>query len=461
MKKRLLSIVLVLVLCVGMLPTTVFAASAFKVSSSSLACYYTLKNVGTGKYLNVSNNSSSNNTNINIWAKDGTSGENFALYFDTSNKGYVIVPECSTKCAVNVYGSSAGAGKNICTWTKTGDSTQAWVIKAVSGGYIIQSANNKNYVLTASGSGNGSNVSLQKYSSTNKKQIWTFSLAKTISTTASFSSTSLTVSAGSTSTMKATLTGSSIASVSWSSSDTKICTVSAGSTSLSSSGNSSASVKVTGKKAGTAKVTINLKDSSGKTIMSKSFTVTVKQATSTTPSTSSTSSIEDQIKNIMKTTYSSSLTTWGKSEFNGLCGQCVATQLKVLGIAKSYDGFDGNYAYDKFKNSTKSTGGYTIKSYSVSNSSLKNFLTNLNNNVSCLDNQYLMLGFQTGTGDEGLASGHVLLIYAVYNGKVYYTESFVPSGQSTAYNCSKSIDAFCSAYTASTYSVEGAILFSK
>ncbi len=192
MKKKLLSILLVLVLCIGMIPNTVSAASAVNVSSSSKTYYYTLKNVGTGKYLNVSCNSSANNTNINVWAKDGTSGENFAFYTDSKNNAYVIVPECSTSRAVNIYGSSAGANKNVCTWTKTGDSTQGWVLKSVSGGYVIQSANNKNYVLTATGSSNGSNVNIQKYSSSNKNQVWTLTQTKTVTakTTTSGSSSS-------------------------------------------------------------------------------------------------------------------------------------------------------------------------------------------------------------------------------------------------------------------------------
>ncbi|MCD8107921.1 MAG: RICIN domain-containing protein [Oscillospiraceae bacterium] len=204
--KRVLAIILTLVLCIGMLPTTVSAAS-YKSSSSSGVYYYTLKNVGTGKYLNVKGNSSANNANITLWQKDGTSGQNFALYYDSANKGYVIVPECSTSRAVNIYGSSAGAGKNICTWTKTGHSTQAWILKAVSGGYIIQSANNKNYVLTASGSSNGSNICIQKYSSTNKKQVWSLSLSKSVTDTVSISSSAAsTISKGSSYSMSGTVT---------------------------------------------------------------------------------------------------------------------------------------------------------------------------------------------------------------------------------------------------------------
>lgn len=340
-----------------MLPTTVNAASAFKTSSTSTAYYYVLKNVGTSKYLNVSNNSSANNTNINVWAKDGTSGENFAFYYDSSSKGYVIVPECSTDCAVNVYGSSAGAGKNICTWTKTGDSTQAWIIKSVSGGYVIQSANNTNYVLTAAGSSNGSNVSLQKYSSTNKKQVWTLSLSKTISTKASFSSTSLSVNAGSTSTMKATFSGPGIASVSWTSSNTSVCTVSAGSTTWASAGKTcSTSVKVTGKTAGTAKVTMYLKDSSGKSVLSKSFTVTVKSVTPSISFSSSSVSMTTGNSQTVKATLKGDINTLVVSSSNKSVATC------------GFSSYDLSSGYANITVSAKSAGTSTITLYAYNSS---------------------------------------------------------------------------------------------
>ncbi|MCD7785554.1 MAG: RICIN domain-containing protein [Oscillospiraceae bacterium] len=361
MKKKLLSILLVLVLCIGMIPSTVSAASAVNVSSSSKTYYYTLKNVGTGKYLNVSCNSSANNTNINVWAKDGTSGENFAFYTDSKNNAYVIVPECSTSRAVNIYGSSAGANKNVCTWTKTGDSTQGWVLKAVSGGYIIQSANNKNYVLTATGSSNGSNVNIQKYSSSNKNQIWTLTQAKTV-------------------TAKTTTTGSS--------------------------------------------------------------------------------TITDKIKDKMTTTYSSALSSFqqspsgkGRSNFTDYCGACVGYQLKALGVNTTIIAPNGCDAYDTYKSTTTTKGGYKVTAYSESSKSMSELLNSLNGKVSCLNNQYLMLGFQVGY--NGVVEGHTLLIYAVQNGYVYYTESF---GSSPSYN-SKTISSFCSSYSGYTY--EGAILFSK
>ncbi len=469
--KRLLAVILTLVLCIGILPTTVFAASSFKTSTASAVYYYTLKNVGTGKYLNVKGNSSANNANITLWQKDGTSGQNFALYYDSTNKGYVLVPECSTSRAVNIYGSSAGAGKNICTWTKTGHSTQAWVLKAVSGGYVIQSANNTNYVLTASGSSNGSNICIQKYSSSNKNQIWSLSLSKTVdkvTVSASLSSSSITKGGSISLSGTATSTASNLKTVSASiinSSGKTLYTSSKSSINSTSFSLSKLSALSFNKlSAGTYTLKVTATNTNGKTATSsKTFTVKNSTTTNTTSSTVDTSKITTAMKN----TYSTALTSFkntstgkGLTTFNGYCGACVGHQLKALGITTSYVGYIGGDFYDAYKtNGAKTSGGYTQTSYASSStsnsedsiSSMKSLLTSLNGKVSCTNGQYLMLGFQIGY--QGNTNGHVILVYGIVDGNVYYTESF---GSNT--NC-KSISSFCSSYKG--YTFEGAVLFSK
>lgn len=136
--------------------------------------YYTLKNVGTGKYLNIYGNQNKNNANVDIYAADGTSGQDFKwTLIDKSQNAYTLTPRCATGRRVNIYGESAKNKSNVCLWSKTNHSTQCWIPEKVSGGYILRSANNKNYVLTATGNKNSSNVNIQKYSSGNKYQVWT------------------------------------------------------------------------------------------------------------------------------------------------------------------------------------------------------------------------------------------------------------------------------------------------
>lgn len=134
--------------------------------------YYGIKNLASGRYLNVYGNGNSNGTNITLWDWDGTSGVYYK--FTKSGSNVVISPMCATSRAVNIYGDYAAAGYNVCLWSKTGHSTQAWTIEYVpaKNGFIFRSANNKNYVLAAAGTGNGANVYLKQYNANDNYQIW-------------------------------------------------------------------------------------------------------------------------------------------------------------------------------------------------------------------------------------------------------------------------------------------------
>jgi len=142
--------------------------------SVRLDSYFTIKNLGSDKMLNVKGNSSKSNTNVTVYQADGTTGQNFQ-FIDNGAGGYVIEPQCAPSCAINVYGQYSADGFNVNTWTKSGNSTQSWIIEYNKnlGGFVIRSADNKDYVLTAAGSGNASNVQLGKYDPANSYQVWT------------------------------------------------------------------------------------------------------------------------------------------------------------------------------------------------------------------------------------------------------------------------------------------------
>lgn len=144
--------------------------------------WYKFTNSKSSKLLNVYGSKSASNTNVTVYQKDGTSGQDFKLiahgtktFNGKTYTKYIIVPRCASKCALNVYGSAAKNGSNVNIWTKTNNSTQDWIFESVSEGYIIRSANNTKYVLTASGTKNSSNVKLATYSSGNTYQIWKLS----------------------------------------------------------------------------------------------------------------------------------------------------------------------------------------------------------------------------------------------------------------------------------------------
>ena len=165
----------------GNMSFTTNSSSNTSTASTSLktGTWYKFINVKSNKHLNVFGSKNASNTNITIYQKDGTSGQDFKLVANGTMKfnnktytKYVIVPRCASKCAVNVYGSTSKNGSNVNIWTKSGNSTQAWIFVPVSNGYVIRSANNTSCVLTASGTANSSNVKLATYSAGNTYQIW-------------------------------------------------------------------------------------------------------------------------------------------------------------------------------------------------------------------------------------------------------------------------------------------------
>ncbi|MCQ2471799.1 MAG: RICIN domain-containing protein [Clostridia bacterium] len=164
----------------GYTTSTSSSSSASSVSTSlKQNTWYCMTNTKSNKLLNVYGSRSASNTNVTVYQKDNTSGQAFKLVAHGSKTfngktytKYVVVPKCASSCALNVYGTTSKNGSNVNIWTKSGNSTQDWIFEAVSGGYVIRSANNTSYVLTATGTSNSSNVSLSTYSSGNKAQIW-------------------------------------------------------------------------------------------------------------------------------------------------------------------------------------------------------------------------------------------------------------------------------------------------
>ena len=129
--------------------------------------------------LNVTGSGSQAGTNVNIFRQDGTAGQGFTLtangsmtYGNETYTKYVITPDCAGECALNVRGKWAKEGANVNIWPKSGNATQDWIFQAVDGGWVIRSADDPAYVLTAMGSDNKSNVKLATYDLGNACQIW-------------------------------------------------------------------------------------------------------------------------------------------------------------------------------------------------------------------------------------------------------------------------------------------------
>ena len=184
--KRAIALVLCLVMVFSCFGIGAYAASVnVGTAKTGTSATYTIKNSGSGKMLNVYGSKSASNTNVTVYQSDGTKGQKCKFisngtmtYNKVSFNKYIIEFACASSCALNVYGNSAANNSNVNIWKKSGNTTQAWILEYVTSpekGYIIRSANNPKYVLTANGTSNSSNVCLKTYSTTNKNQVWTCS----------------------------------------------------------------------------------------------------------------------------------------------------------------------------------------------------------------------------------------------------------------------------------------------
>lgn len=161
----------------------------------------------------------------------------------------------------------------------------------------------------------------------------------------------------------------------------------------------------------------------------------------------------DRIKTQISETYTKARSQFGKS-FNKYCASYVQFQLSILGItSKRETGYNGNGAYAKYANQTKTSGGYNIKAYPG-----KNVLQQIVDDSG--GNTYdIMVCFDKSPTEAGKKYGHVLFIHAILDGKVYYSESFASSGIKEGACRIKTIKQFNTAYRAYTW--DGAIHFYK
>lgn len=187
--------------------------------------------------------------------------------------------------------------------------------------------------------------------------------------------------------------------------------------------------------------------------------VCLDYATKVSSNTSSTgSSNTSDIMVFMQTTYDAALRKAHKTTFDGWCGACVGRQLQVLGVNRKCISDDGNKTYNIYAEMSETSGGYIVNKYPASDYSLEEALNVLNDASDTYT--YAVLGFNKGSdSDGGQDYGHTLLIYAVIDGTIYYTESYGTACRS------KSIDNFCKSYSNRTingkevYKYDGMIWF--
>lgn len=167
------------------------------------------------------------------------------------------------------------------------------------------------------------------------------------------------------------------------------------------------------------------------------------------PSASATGPNAAQIEQRIRSTYSRALRGAGRTSFNGWCGTAVSWQMLYLGIDAYVRGRDGKHEYDMYAGMKVSTGGYRVTPYPASRYTLRSAINAITANGT-QDAYNLMIGFESSSSEAGRIYGHALVVYAILDGRVYFTESFNISiaGQvwpeGSAVSCT--IDEFCSYY---------------
>lgn len=77
--------------------------------------YYTIKNYGSGKYMDVAGGTAANQTNVQQKAYDGSSAQKWQIV--PVGDSYCLIPQCATSYCLNVQNGEAAEGANLQIYT--------------------------------------------------------------------------------------------------------------------------------------------------------------------------------------------------------------------------------------------------------------------------------------------------------------------------------------------------------
>ena len=90
---------------------------------------YEIKNIKTGKCLDVDASGSKAGANVQVWDDYDNAAQSWNIYY--VNGKYALRPLCSTTCVLDVAGSGTANGNNVATWTYNGCNAQMFTISHV------------------------------------------------------------------------------------------------------------------------------------------------------------------------------------------------------------------------------------------------------------------------------------------------------------------------------------------
>ena len=139
---------------------------------------YEIKNVKTGKCLDVAASSADPGANVHVWDDLDNAAQSWFVYYIDGH--YALRPGCATDCVLDVAGSGTTSGTNVATWTYLGGDAQMFDIAHVVPTEIVNLGDSFTAKITNVGS--GKNLSIYEpnnvvlyHDTTNPAQQWKFS----------------------------------------------------------------------------------------------------------------------------------------------------------------------------------------------------------------------------------------------------------------------------------------------
>ena len=138
---------------------------------------------------------------------------------------------------------------------------------------------------------------------------------------------------------------------------------------------------------------------------------------------------KQRISNQIRDIYWMTLSETGMDSLHGYCGTMAGWELYFMGVTKRAVTQNGNEMYDMLSDPDKLNQGYSAHCYPVSQYTLEEALNTATDGGT--RNIYnLMVGFQWTNTAAGSLYGHVVVIHAILDGMVYFSEGFSTPFQS-------------------------------
>ena len=144
------------------------------------------------------------------------------------------------------------------------------------------------------------------------------------------------------------------------------------------------------------------------------------------PARAATSEEVQRIRRKIASDYYVARRSTGMDSLKGYCGTQTSWQLYLIGVNKHLITNNGNGQYDYYRYMEYTTGGHKVKDYPVSRYSMEQALYAATD-YGKRDAYNLLIGFQRTNTEAGAIYGHAVVIYAILDGMVYFTEGFSTS----------------------------------